>query len=55
MFYNRNIPGFDGKYSGSFPSAGYNYITGNGTPKVRSLFGMTALPAAGTPQTPSNP
>ncbi len=54
-FYNRNIPGFDGEYSNTTPSTNYNYLVGNGTPQVRSLFGLTALPPAGTPQTPSNP
>jgi hypothetical protein len=54
-FYNRNIPGFDGKYTNTTPSTNYNYIVGNGTPQVRNLFGLTALPPAGTPQTPSNP
>ena len=54
-FYNRYIPGFDGKYTNSFPSTNYNYIVGNGTPQIRSLFGLAAFPAAGTPQTPSNP
>ena len=54
-FYNRNIAGYDGKYSNSIPSSNYNYITGNGTPKVRSLFGMTGLPPAGSPQSASNP
>ncbi len=54
-YYNRKIIGFDGKYSSSTPSTGYNYIVGNGTPQVRSLFGMTALPAAGVPQSATNP
>jgi subtilase family serine protease len=54
-FYHRNIPGFDGEYTNTTPSINYNYIVGNGTPMVRSLFGLTDLPAAGTPQTPSNP
>jgi subtilase family serine protease len=54
-FYNRNIPGFDGKYTNTTPSTNYNYIVGNGTPQVRNLFGLTAVPPAGTPQTPSNP
>jgi subtilase family serine protease len=53
--YNRNIPSFDGKYTNTTPSTNYNYIVGNGTPQVRKLFGMTAMPAAGAPQTPSNP
>jgi subtilase family serine protease len=54
-FFNRNIPGYDGAYTNTTPSINYNYIVGNGTPKVRSLFGLTALPPAGAPQTPSNP
>ena len=54
-YYNRYIPGFDGKYTNTTPSANYNYIVGNGTPQIRSLFGMTGVPAAGLPQTPSNP
>jgi subtilase family serine protease len=55
MFYNRAIPSFDGAYTNTTPGPNYNYIVGNGTPRVRSLFGMTDLPAAGVPQTPSNP
>ena len=54
QFYHMNISGFDGYYSTN-PSMGYNYITGNGTPDVRLLFGMQSYPAAGDPQTPSNP
>ena len=54
-YYHRYIPGFDGKYTDKFPAGGYDYLVGNGTPDVRSLFGMTSLPAAGVPQTPSNP
>jgi subtilase family serine protease len=54
-FYHRNIPGFDGKYTNSTPSTAYNYIVGNGTPQIRSLFGLTSLPAAGAPQTATNP
>jgi subtilase family serine protease len=54
QFYHMNISGYDGYYSTS-PGTGYNYITGNGTPDVRRLFGMDRYPAAGNPQTPSNP
>ncbi len=54
QFYHMNISGYDGYYSTS-PSTGYNYITGNGTPDVRLLFGMAAYLPAGNPQTPSNP
>lgn len=53
--YNRAIPGFDGKWTGAAPAGGYTYLVGNGTPKVRALFGMTDQPAAGDPWTPSNP
>ena len=53
--YNRGIRGFDGKWTNAVPSGGYTYLVGNGTPKVRALFGMLDLPAAGDPQTPSNP
>ena len=55
QFYHRNIPGFDGYWSGNQPNQNYDYIYGNGSPDVRKLFGMTAYPAAGTPQTPGNP
>ena len=53
--FNRIGLGFDGKYTGGAPQGGYNYLAGNGTPKVRALFGMSDLPAAGDPQTASNP
>ena len=49
-----NIPGFDGAYTAT-ANTGYNYIFGNGSPDIRNLFGLAALPAAGTPQTASNP
>ena len=55
QFYHRNIPGFDGFYNGGFPSFNYDYIYGNGSPDVRKLFGLRNYPAAGLPQTPSNP
>jgi subtilase family serine protease len=54
--YHRYIPGFDGKYDNNFPNgAKYDYLVGNGTPKVQDLFLMIGAPAAGVPQTPSNP
>jgi subtilase family serine protease len=55
QFYRRNQPGFDGAYNGSYPSASYNFIYGNGSPDVRRLFGFTDYKLAGTPQTSSNP
>ncbi len=54
--YHRYIPGFDGKYDNTFPNgAQYDYLVGQGTPKVKDLFLMSGLPSAGVPQTPSNP
>jgi subtilase family serine protease len=55
QFYHRNIPGDDGVWKGGFPSRNYDYIYGNGSPDVRKLFGLRNYPAAGLPQTPSNP
>ena len=55
QFYHRNISGNDGYWKGGSPSQNYDYIYGNGSPDVRKLFDLTAFPAAGTPQTPSNP
>ena len=55
QFYHRNIPGFDGYYNAGKPSYNYDYIYGQGSPDVRKLFGLEEYPAAGVPQTPSNP
>lgn len=55
QYFHRNNPGFDGVYNGNFPSYDYSYIYGNGSPDVRKLFGLTGHPAAGVPQTSSNP
>ncbi len=55
QFFHRKNPGFDGAYNGNYPSYDYNYIYGNGSPDVRKLFGLTGYPAAGLPQTASNP
>jgi subtilase family serine protease len=55
QFYHRNIPGNDGFWNGGFPSQNYDYIYGNGSPDVRKLFDLRNYPAAGLPQTPSNP
>ncbi len=54
-FYHQHIPGFDGKWSNTFPAGGYDYLYGNGSPIIRNIFGFTDLPAAGVPQTASNP
>jgi kumamolisin len=51
--FHRNIPGFNGaEHSGG---NGYNQVLGAGTPDVRKFILAPQLPAAGTPQTPSNP
>jgi subtilase family serine protease len=55
QFFHRKIPGFDGNYNGGYPSYNYDYIYGQGSPDVRKLFGLEGYPAAGVPQTPSNP
>ena len=55
QLYHRNNPGYNGVYYDSFPSYNYNYVYGNGSPDVRKLFGMSDYPAAGTPQTATNP
>ena len=55
QFYHRDNPGYNGVAPDSFPSYNYNYVYGNGSPDVRKLFGMTGYPAAGVPQTATNP
>jgi subtilase family serine protease len=55
QFYHRDNVGYNGVVPDNFPSYNYNYVYGNGSPDVRKLFGMTAYPAAGMPQTPGNP
>ena len=55
QYYHRANPGFNGVYYDDFPSYNYNYVYGNGSPDVRKLFGLTRYPAAGLPQTSTNP
>ena len=55
QLYHRNNPGYDGVAPDSFPSYNYNYVYGNGSPDVRKLFHMMQYPAAGVPQTATNP
>ncbi|MGF6658208.1 subtilase family serine protease [Paraburkholderia youngii] len=55
QLYHRNNPGYDGVVPDSFPSYNYNYVYGNGSPDVRKLFNMMKYPAAGVPQTATNP
>ena len=55
QFFHRDNPGYNGVVYDSFPTYNYNYVYGNGSPDVRKLFGMTNYPAAGVPQTITNP
>jgi kumamolisin len=51
-FYHDNIPGYNGLYS---TKKGYNRVLGNGTVIGINFLLAPWVPAAGTPQTPSNP
>ena len=51
-YFHQSIPGFNGTASGN---GGYNLVTGNGTPDVATLIGLSSLPRAGAPQSASNP
>jgi subtilase family serine protease len=50
--FRHNIPGNNGKYS---TGPGYNLVLGNGTIVGRDYVLGPSLPAAGIPQTPTNP
>ncbi len=51
--FHTGIPGYNGLYS-TTPS-GYNRVLGNGSVIGRNFLLAPLVPAAGTPQTPSNP
>ena len=51
-YFHQSIPGFNGIASSS---GSYNLMTGNGTPDVAALIGLTNIVRAGTPRSPSNP
>jgi subtilase family serine protease len=51
-FFHQDIPGFNGYFHAG---AGYNKVLGNGTVYGRAFILAPGLPAAGMPQTPSNP
>jgi subtilase family serine protease len=53
--FHQGIPGNNGFYISQQGVSGYNLITGNGTVSVRDFISAPNLPAAGLPQTPSNP
>jgi subtilase family serine protease len=50
--YRQDIPGNNGHYN---TAPGYNLVLGNGTVIGRDFVRGPSLPAAGVPQTPSNP
>jgi subtilase family serine protease len=50
--YRRNIPGNNGVYK---TAPGYNLVLGNGTVIANHFVRGASLPAAGVPQTPTNP
>lgn len=51
-FFHRNIDGFNGY---DYTALIYDRVVGVGTPHVRNMILTPQLPAAGDPQTPSNP
>jgi subtilase family serine protease len=51
-FFHRNIDGFNGY---DYTARIYDRVVGVGTPRVRNMILTPQLPAAGDPQTPSNP
>lgn len=51
--FHRNIPGFNGLYHSG--NDGYNRVLGNGTLYGKDFLLGFGLPAAGVPQSPSNP
>ena len=51
--FNNDIPGFNGLYHTT--STGYNRVLGNGTVNGKNFLLAPSVPAAGIPQTPSNP
>ncbi|MEJ0046873.1 MAG: S8 family serine peptidase [Rhodospirillales bacterium] len=53
-FYHTGIPGYNGLVN-TLLAPSYSLSTGVGTPVVNSFLIETSVPAAGVPQTPSNP
>jgi subtilase family serine protease len=59
--YHRNIPGNNGAFNTAFTNSGgrfggWDQVLGNGTLIVKNfIFGGSGTPAAGVPQSPSNP
>ncbi len=53
--FHTDIPGYNGLYSTATTGTTYNRVLGNGTLYARQFLLAPSVPAAGTPQTPSNP
>lgn len=53
--FRTDIPGYNGLYSTATTGTNYNRVLGNGTLRARQFLLAPQVPAAGTPQTPSNP
>ena len=54
--FHQDIAGNNAVYTSSATgSPAYNMVIGNGTLDIRKFMGVTNLPAAGTPGSPSNP
>jgi len=54
QYFHSAIPGYNGVRN-TLVSPEYSLSTGVGTPLVNSFLSLTGVPAAGVPQTPSNP
>jgi hypothetical protein len=54
QFFHKGQHGWDGVFDHS-DSLGFDYMYGNGSPNMRTLFGMTNYAPAGEPETPTNP
>lgn len=50
--FHQSIPGFNGVTANS---GTYSFTTGNGTPNVAAMLGLSQVPLAGAPQSASNP
>ena len=51
--FKQGIPGFNGYYSTT--PTGYNRVLGNGTVNAKNFLLQPTIPAAGNPQSTSNP
>jgi subtilase family serine protease len=54
QFFHKRQRGEDGVFD-HIETTGFDYMYGNGSPNVRTLFGLNNYAPAGDPQTPSNP